>query len=131
MNYLKYKGSKDFTNKDPVLSLPNNFVFEFSSVSNYYQYIIIEASVPNTEVVYTFILIHPIMPLKELILKNRKEFIRGEWAIKMINNTQRFRENGNGKWDPLDQDAIGRSKKWILRPEIRFERRLLYGVSGK
>ncbi len=100
MNYVKYRGSKDFTNKDPVLSLPNNFVFEFSDSSNDDQYIIIEASVPNTEVVYTFYIDPSDYAIERIDFKNRKEFIRGEWVIKMINNTQRFRK-WNGKWHLL------------------------------
>lgn len=97
MNYVKYKGSKDFNDKEPVFSLPNSFVFEFSNSSNDDQYIIIEASAPNTELVYTFY-IHPSdYAIERIDLKNKKEFTRGEWAIKMINNTQRFRK-WNGKW---------------------------------
>lgn len=97
MNFVKYKGSKDFTNKEPVLSLPNNFVFEFSDSSNDDQYIIIEASAPKTELVYTFYIDPSDYAIERIDFKNKKEFTRGEWAIKMISNTQRFRK-WNGKW---------------------------------
>ncbi len=97
MNYVKYKGSKDFAVKEPVFSLPNNFVFEFSDSLYDEQYIIIEASAPNTELVYTIYIDPSDYAIERIDFKNKKQFMRGPWAIKMINNTQRFRK-WNGKW---------------------------------
>jgi hypothetical protein len=97
MNYVKYKGSKDFAVNEPVFTLPNNFVFEFSDSSNDDQYIIIEASAPNTEPMYTIFIDPSDYAIERIDFKNKKEFTRGEWTIKMINNTQRFRKL-NDKW---------------------------------
>ena len=99
-NYVKYKESKDFAVREPVFSLPNNFVFEFADSSNDDQYIVIEASAPNTELVYTIYIDPSDYAIERIDFKNRKEFKRGEWAIKMINNTQRFRK-WKGKWHLL------------------------------
>jgi hypothetical protein len=97
MNCVKYKGAKEFTNKEPVFSLPNDFVFEFSESPNDDQYIIIDASVPGTELVYTFYIDPTDYAFERIDFKSKKEFTRGNWTIKMIDNTQRFRK-WNGKW---------------------------------
>jgi hypothetical protein len=99
-NYVKYNASKDFAVNKPVFSFPNNFVFEFSDSSNDDRYIIIEASTPGTELVYTIYIDPHDYAIERIDFKNKKEFIRGQWKIKVINNTQRFRK-WNGKWHLL------------------------------
>ena len=96
-NYIKNNNTKEFSGKAAVLSFPNNFVFAFSSTSRDNDYFVVEASEANSDLVYTFYIRVFEYAIERIDLKSKREFIRGKWRIKAVDNTQRFRK-WNGRW---------------------------------
>lgn len=96
-NQVKYNDARNFSDPSAVLLFPNNFLFTFSDTSNDENYFIIEASIPDAQLVYTFYIRVGEFAVERIDYKNKNEFTRGDWRIKFVDNTQRFRK-WNGKW---------------------------------
>ncbi|HYG17641.1 MAG TPA: carboxypeptidase-like regulatory domain-containing protein [Ohtaekwangia sp.] len=95
-NFIRNKAAKDFPNPEAVFSFPNSFSFEYDRNSADAHYTVIDAWLPGAELVYKFY-INPELAVERIDFVSKRPFIRGDWNIKSVNNTQRFRE-WKGNW---------------------------------
>jgi hypothetical protein len=96
-DYVKSPYRKDFYDLEPLLGFPNHYHYVFKEEQSNARFTCIEASTQDNNMIYTLLIDEESGAIKQVGLRNKKQFTRGSFNILFVDMLYQYRQY-KGKW---------------------------------